>query len=129
MGRSTFATEKAPLPVGPYSQAVICNGIMYISGQIAIDPVSKKMINDSIEDETGMVMKNLKAIIEEAGATMNDVIKTTCYLADMKDFPAFNEIYGQYFAESPPARATIQAAALPLGARVEIDAIVAIADR
>jgi 2-iminobutanoate/2-iminopropanoate deaminase len=102
---------------------------MYISGQIAIDPVSKKMVNGSVEDETEIVMRNLKAIIEDAGAAMTDLIKTTCYLTDMKDFPAFNRIYSQYFKESPPARATVQAAALPLNARIEIDAVVAVPDR
>ena len=124
--KKIFLTEKAPKPVGPYSQAVIHKGIMYISGQIPLDPVSGELVRGTIEDETKRAFNNLKTIIEEAGATMGDVLRVSCYLADMEDFPRFNAVYATYFTDNPPARSTIQAAKLPLDVQVELDAIVAL---
>jgi len=124
--KKIFLTEKAPKPVGPYSQAVIHEGIMYISGQIPLDPVSGELVRGTIEDETETAFNNLKTIIEEAGATMENVLRVSCYLADMEDFPRFNAVYATYFTDNPPARSTIQAAKLPLDVQVELDAIVAL---
>jgi len=124
--KKIFLTEKAPKPVGPYSQAVIHEGIMYISGQIPLDPVSGELVRGTIEDETETAFNNLKTIIEEAGATMENVLRVSCYLADMEDFPRFNAVYATYFTDNPPARSTIQAAKLPLDVQIELDAIVAL---
>ena len=124
--KKIFLTEKAPKPVGPYSQAVIHKGIMYISGQIPLDPVSGELVRGTIEDETETAFNNLKTIIEEAGATMENVLRVSCYLADMEDFPRFNAVYATYFTDNPPARSTIQAAKLPLDVQIELDAIVAL---
>ncbi|UCE71121.1 MAG: RidA family protein [Nitrospiraceae bacterium] len=119
-------TETAPKPVGPYSQAVLHEGILYVSGQIPLDADSGELVRGTIEEETKAAMNNLKAIIEEAGATMEDVLRVSCYLADIEDFPRFNSVYARYFRQNPPARSTFQAARLPLDVQVEVDAIVAI---
>ncbi len=124
--KEIFLTENAPQPVGPYSQAVIHNGVMYVSGQIPLDPGTGELIRGTIEDETATVLNNLKVIVEGAGATMKDVLRVSCYLADMEDFPRFNVVYATYFTINPPARSTIQAARLPLDVQVEVDAIVAV---
>lgn len=116
-------TKKAPPAIGPYSQAVIGNEIMCVSGQLPIDPDSGAMAED-IKAQTEQSLKNLKAIIEEAGCNMSDVLKTTVYLADIGDFAAANEVYDSFFEKPYPARVAFQAAALPKGARVEIEAIV-----
>jgi 2-iminobutanoate/2-iminopropanoate deaminase len=121
-----FYTDKAPTPKGPYSQAVIHNGLLYVSGQIPVDSVSGSLVRGTIEEETETVINNLKIIIEEAGAGLKDVLKVTCYLADMEDFSRFNEVYKKYFQDDPPARSTIQAGKLPLDVQIEIDAIVAL---
>lgn len=124
--KKVFYTDKAPAPKGPYSQAVIHNGLLYISGQIPVSPVSGSLVRGTIEEETEAVINNLKLIAEEAGAGLKDVLKVTCYLADMEDFSRFNEIYKKYFQDDPPARSTIQAGRLPLDVQIEIDAIVAL---
>ena len=124
--KKIFLTDKAPEPVGPYSQAVIHNGIMYVSGQVPLDPQTGELISGTIEDETEAVLNNLRSIVEEAGATMEDVLRVSCYLADMEDFPRFNAVYAKYFTINPPARSTFQAARLPLDVQVEVDAIVAL---
>jgi 2-iminobutanoate/2-iminopropanoate deaminase len=124
--KKIFYTDNAPKPKGPYSQAVIHNGLLYVSGQIPVDPVIGTLIHGTIEEETELVLDNLKIIAEDAGASMEDVLKVTCYLADMDDFARFNEVYRKYFPENPPARATVQAARLPLDVQIEIDAIVAL---
>ncbi len=124
--KKIFLTEKAPKPVGPYSQAVIYDGVMYVSGQIPLDPQTGELVRGTIEDETEAVLNNLRTIVEEAGATMEDVLRVSCYLADMEDFPRFNVIYAKHFTSNPPARSTIQAAKLPLDVQVELDAIVAL---
>lgn len=116
-------TKKAPAAIGPYSQAVIGGGIMCISGQLPIDPESGDMPQD-IKAQAEQSLKNLRAIIEEAGCKMSDVLKTTVYLADIGDFASANEVYDGFFEKPYPARVAFQAAALPKGARIEIEAIV-----
>lgn len=125
-GKKIFSSEKAPQPKGPYSQAVTHNGVMYLSGQIPVDPVSGQLVRGTIEEETEAVLNNIRIIAEEAGAGLGDVVKVTCYLADMDDFARFNEVYRKYFTEQHPARTTIEAARLPLDVQVEIDAIIAL---
>ena len=115
-------TEKAPAAVGPYSQAVISNGMVYTSGQIAIDPAANAIVADTIEGQTEQVMKNLEAILDTAGSSFDKAVKTTCFLADMNDFAAFNEIYGKYFTNLP-ARSCVAVKTLPKGALVEVEVI------
>lgn len=119
-------TQDAPKPIGPYSQAVVAGGLMFVSGQVAIDPKTGNLIDGGVADQTEQVMKNLLAILKEAKLGVEHIVKATVYLADMAEFAAMNEVYGRYLGEHPPARSTIQAAALPkAGARVEIDLIAA----
>jgi len=122
--RQAFQTEHAPKPRGPYSQAIIHNEILYISGQGPVNPVTDTIVRGPIEKETRSTLDNLKAIIQQAGYTMEGVLKTTCYLSDMDDFDRFNKVYSEYFPVAPPARTTIEAAKLPMDITVEIDAIV-----
>jgi 2-iminobutanoate/2-iminopropanoate deaminase len=121
--KRVFYSKMAPRPKGPYSQAVIHRGLIYISGQVPVDPDTGLLVRGTIEEETEMVIRNIKLIVEEAGARMKDVLKTTCYLADLNDFERFNNIYKNYFLNDSPARTTIQAAGLPLNVQVEMDAI------
>ena len=114
-------TNHAPEPVGPYSQAIKVNGFLYCSGQIAINPSNNQFIDGTIEEQTEQVMKNIKAVLAEAGCDFSDVIKTTCFLDNMKNFSAFNEIYAKYFI-SKPARSCVEAK-LPKGAKVEVEVI------
>ncbi len=116
-------TDHAPKAIATYSQAVEVNGMLFISGQIAIDPATGKLIDGNIEDQTEQVMKNIGAILEEAGYSYRDVIKSTCLLSDMKDYPLMNVIYGKYYTADPPARAAFAASGLPLGALVEIETL------
>ncbi|MBR3866889.1 MAG: RidA family protein [Butyricicoccus sp.] len=116
-------TELAPKAVGPYSQAVMTKDMIYTSGQIPIDPAQGKIVAETIEAQTEQVMKNLKAVLATAGVGMDRIVKTTCYLADIADFAAFNGVYAQYFPENPPARSCFQVAALPMGAKVEVEVI------
>ena len=116
------ATEKAPAAIGPYSQAIICGDMVFTSGQIAIDPAAGDIVAKDIAGQTEQVMKNLCAVLAEAGTSMENAIKTTCFLADIADFAAFNEIYGKYFT-SKPARSCVAAKALPKGALVEVEVI------
>ncbi len=125
--RKTVQTEKAPAAIGPYSQAVRSGGFLFCSGQIPVDPATGKMVGGGIEVQTERVLKNLSAILESGGASLESVVKTTVYLADLSDFPAMNKVYGTFFRENPPARATIEAAKLPAGALVEIDAVASVA--
>lgn len=115
-------TEKAPKAIGPYSQAVEINGTLYISGQVPVNPETGN-IPEGIKAQTEQVMKNIGAILEEAGYTFNDVVKSTCLLSDMDNFQAMNEVYGSYYKENPPARAAYGVVKLPLGALVEIETI------
>ena len=126
MGRKVILTKNAPQPKGPYSQAILYNGILFISGQLPIDPKTDKPIRGTIEEETTRVLENIKAIVTEAGGDMNNILKMNCYLANMDDFQGFNHVYTSYFSSKSPARTTIQAARLSLDARVEIDAVVAL---
>ena len=119
-------TEAAPAAIGPYSQGVIVNGMLYTAGQIALDPATGQMATGDVREQTEIVMRNLTAVITEAGATWGDVAKTTVYLHDMAAFPVVNEVYGRWLGEARPARSTVQVSALPRGGLVEIDAIVAI---
>lgn len=123
--RKAISTDAAPKAIGPYSQAVsVSSGRMvFCSGQIPLDPVSGNMIEGDIQKQTERVMENLKAVLAADGMGLDQVVRTTIFLADMNDFAKVNEVYGRYFASNPPARATVQAAALPKGARVEIDCI------
>ncbi|HEY5653529.1 MAG TPA: RidA family protein [Pontiella sp.] len=117
-------TENAPAPIGPYSQAVKVCSLIYTSGQIPVDSKTGSMIEGGIREQSIQVLENLKAVLEGGGSSLDDVVKTTVFLADMRDFPELNAIYGEYFGtENAPARSTIQVAALPLGALVEIEAI------
>lgn len=125
-GKITFFTDKAPKPKGPYSQAIMYNGLLFLSGQIPVDPVTGLLVHGTIEEETETVISNIRIIAEEAGAGLVDVLKVTCYLADMDDFQRFNDVYSKYFKEDPPARSTIQAAKLPLDVQIEIEAIIAL---
>ena len=113
----------APRAIGPYSQAVRSGNFLFASGQIPIDPATGEFVAGGITEQTEQVMRNVSAILEAAGANLQQVVKTTVFLADMDDFTAMNEVYGRYFGEDPPARATVQAARLPRDARVEIEAI------
>jgi 2-iminobutanoate/2-iminopropanoate deaminase len=117
-------TTNAPQAIGPYSQAIVANGLLFTAGQIAIDPQTGRLVEGGLATQTERVLANLSAVLEAAGASWTDVIKTTVYLQDMADFPTFNEIYGRFIGDARPARSTIQAAALPRGALVEIDAVV-----
>lgn len=121
--RQAVATDHAPKAIGPYSQAVRAGHLLFVSGQVPIDPATGAIIDGDIAAQTHRVMRNLTAIVEAAGATMDDVVRCTVYLADMNDFAAMNEVYGSYFSQPAPARATIQAVRLPKDARVEIDVI------
>jgi 2-iminobutanoate/2-iminopropanoate deaminase len=121
--REAVSTSSAPLAIGPYSQAIRAGSLLFVSGQIALDPQTGKMVEGDLAAQTHRVLQNLGAILESAGASFDDVVRTTVYLADMDDFPAMNEIYGTYFSAPAPARATVQAARLPRDARVEIDVI------
>jgi len=117
-------TERAPEPIGPYNQAVKSGHLLYTSGQIPIDPTTGEMVPGGIREQAIQVLENLKAVLEAAGSTLDDTIKTTVFLADMADFPELNTIYAEYFGEdNAPARSTVQVAALPKGALVEIEAI------
>jgi 2-iminobutanoate/2-iminopropanoate deaminase len=121
--RQAVTTPDAPAAIGPYSQAVRAGALLFVSGQIAIDPATGSMEGGEVAAQTHRVLRNLAAILEAAGTSLDRVVRTTVYLADMDDFAAMNEVYAGYFASPAPARATIQAARLPRDARVEIDVI------
>ena len=119
-----ITTANAPQAIGPYSQGVVANGLLFTAGQIAIDPQTGRLVEGSFAEQTQRVLMNLSAVLEAAGANWGDVVKTTVYLHDMADFPTFNEMYGRHIGDARPARSTVQAAGLPRGALVEIDAVV-----
>ena len=116
-------TQLAPGAIGPYSQGILAGGFLFLSGQIPLDPATGQIVTGSIAEQTHQVLKNLGAVLTAGGAGYGDVVKTTVYLQDMADFAAMNEIYATYFSAPAPARATIQAAALPRGVKVEIDVV------
>lgn len=118
-----IATDGAPRAVGPYSQAIESGGLLFCSGQVGLDPASGSLVEGGLEVQAERALRNLGAVLEAAGLGYADVVKTTCFLADIADFRAFNEVYAGFFPEPPPARSTFAVAALPLGARVEIEAI------
>jgi 2-iminobutanoate/2-iminopropanoate deaminase len=122
-GWEIVATDAAPRAIGPYSQAVVIDGMVYTAGQIPLDPVTGEIVGKSTAQQAEQVLKNLAAILTSAGSGLDRVVKTTVYLIDMADFPALNEVYAKHFSTHKPARSTIQAAALPKAVRVEIDAI------
>jgi len=121
--KEIIQTANAPQAIGPYSQAVKAGGFLFASGQIPIDPNTGEFVSSGIAEQTEQVLKNLSAVLEAAGSSLERVVKTTVFLVDMTEFVAMNEVYGRYFKNQPPARATIQAARLPRDARVEIEAV------
>jgi len=121
--KEIIATDQAPRAIGPYSQAVRWGNFVFASGQIPIDPATGEFVAGGIAEQTERVLKNLTAVFEAAGVVMDQIVKTTVFLADLNDFTAMNEVYARFFKENPPARATVQAARLPRDAKVEIEAI------
>jgi 2-iminobutanoate/2-iminopropanoate deaminase len=119
----SIQTDRAPQAIGPYSQAIKANGFIFASGQIPLDPATMRIVEGGIEEQTGRVLDNLKAVLEAAGSSLDRVVKTTVYLADMGEFAAMNEIYAKYFGATKPARATVQVARLPRDVKVEIDVV------
>ena len=117
------STDNAPKAIGPYSQAVIADNVVYTAGQVALDPTSGELVGTSVAEQTEQVLKNIAAVLAASGASLGQVVKTTVYLADMADFSAMNDVYARHFGGHRPARSTVQAAGLPKGARVEIDAV------
>jgi len=125
--KKIIRTEKAPAAIGPYSQAVSAGGLVFVSGQIPLN-LEGEIAAGGVEEQTVQVLENLRAVLEAAGLGLEEVVRTTVYLRDLKDFNAFNEVYGRYFPESPPARACVEVSALPRGVRVEIAAVAARSD-
>ncbi len=121
--KNIISTDKAPKAIGPYSQAVEINGMLFISGQIPIDPGTGEIVKGGIKEQTEQVLKNIGAILEAAGYSFSDVVKSTVFLKDMNDFAGMNEVYARYYSDNPPARAAFQVARLPLDVLVEIETI------
>jgi 2-iminobutanoate/2-iminopropanoate deaminase len=119
----TISTDKAPGAIGPYSQAIKANGMVFCSGQIPIDPATGNFVSDVVAEQTEQVFKNLSEVLAAAGTSLEKVVKTTVFLADMNDFAEMNEVYSRFFTDNKPARATVQAARLPRDAKVEIECI------
>jgi 2-iminobutanoate/2-iminopropanoate deaminase len=124
MKKNVIHTDNAPKAIGPYSQAIEINNILYISGQLPLDPATGKIVEGGIKEQTHQVLKNIKAILKEAGYNTNDVVKTTCYLTDISHFAYLNEVYTEYFQHEYPARAVVSVKDIPLGALLEVEAIV-----
>jgi 2-iminobutanoate/2-iminopropanoate deaminase len=124
---TTVTADGAPKAIGPYSQAVIADGTVYLAGQIALDPRTNEVVGTTTAEQTEQALRNLAAVLNAAGSGLHLVVKTTVYLVDLADFPAMNEVYARHFRAHKPARATLQAVALPKGVRVEIDAIARVA--
>lgn len=121
--KETVSTDNAPGAIGPYSQAIKAAGMVFCSGQIPIDPATGEFVSGDVAEQAVQVLKNLSEVLKAAGSSLDNVVKTTVFLADMNDFAVVNEVYGRYFTDNKPARATVQAARLPRDARVEIDCI------
>jgi 2-iminobutanoate/2-iminopropanoate deaminase len=121
--RSVIATKQAPQAIGPYSQAIQANGLVFVSGQVAIDPATQQILEGDVKVQTDRVLKNLAAILDAAGSALGQVVKTTVFLKNMADFSAMNEVYGKYFTSAHPARSTVEVARLPKDVLVEIDVI------
>ncbi len=126
MIREVISTQQAPAAIGPYSQAIATDNLLFVSGQLPIDPTTGKMVDGDIGTRTRQIIKNATAIAKEAGTQLNRVVKTTIFLTDLADFQEVNKAYGSFFPEAPPARSTVQVAALPLGSNIEIEFILAI---
>lgn len=117
------ATDRAPKAIGPYSQGVIANGLLYTAGQVSLDPATMNLVDGDVRVQTERVMQNLDAVLKEAGTSFSRVVKTTCFLADMGDFAAFNEVYTKWFGDHRPARSTVAVKTLPRNALVEVDLV------
>ncbi len=128
MTRQRISTNGAPAAIGPYSQAIVVDGFLFSAGQAAFDPATGAVVEGGIEPETERVMANLSAVLDAAGASWHDVVKTTIFLTDMSDFATVNTIYGRFVGDPPPARSTVGVAALPKGARVEIEVVARLVD-
>jgi 2-iminobutanoate/2-iminopropanoate deaminase len=126
--RERIQTDKAPAAIGPYSQAIRAGGFVYVSGQIPIDPATGEFVKGGVGEQTERVLQNLAAVLEAAGSSLDKVVKTTVFLADMKEFAQMNEVYATFFSGAPPARATVAAAGLPRDARVEIEAVALVSE-
>ena len=126
--RERIQTENAPAAIGPYSQAIKAGGFVFVSGQIPTDPQTGQFVPGGIAEQTERVLKNLQAVLEAAGSSLDQVVKTTVFLADMKEFSGMNEVYATFFPEPPPARVTVSAAGLPRDARVEIEVIALVSE-
>ena len=124
--KKTISTERAPKAIGPYSQAIVHNGLAFLSGQIPLDPISGELVTGDIAAQTERVLQNIQGLLESCGASLGTVLKTTVFLKDMGDFSRMNEVYARYFPDNAPARSTVQAAKLPRDVMVEIDAIAAV---
>jgi 2-iminobutanoate/2-iminopropanoate deaminase len=127
--RKAIATNRAPAAIGPYSQGIVAGGFLFVSGQIPLDPETGKMVEGGIQEQTERVLANLREILQSAGAGMESVVRTTVYLTDLAEFAGMNQVYAKHFPGAPPARSTLQVAALPRGAQVEIDAIARVGER
>ena len=124
MALQRISTDKAPNPIGPYSQAIVAQGkFLYTAGQVAIDPATNQVLTGDIKEQTRQALKNVEAILKSGGASLKTVVKTTVFLKDMNEFAAMNEVYGEFFSESKPARSTVEVARLPRDVKVEIEAI------
>jgi 2-iminobutanoate/2-iminopropanoate deaminase len=124
MTRSIILTKQAPAPIGPYSQGIVAKGsFLFSAGQVALDPSTGQLVAGDVKTQTRQVMNNLRAVLQEAGSSMDRVVKTTVYLKDMNEFSMMNEVYGEFFPANPPARSTVEVARLPKDARVEIDVV------
>ena len=121
--RTIVATDGAPAAIGPYSQAIVANGLVFTAGQIPLDPETMKLVEGDITAQTERVMQNLAAVLAEAGSGFDRVVKTTCFLTDLDDFAAFNAVYGRFLGSNPPSRSTVQVAKLPAGALVEVECV------
>ncbi len=118
-----IATNEAPAAIGPYAQAKVAGEFLFTAGQIPLDPTTMSLVEGDISAQTEQVMRNLAAVLRAAGSSFDQVLKTTCFLADLNDFPAFNEVYGRFFPHDPPARSTVQVARLPLGSLIEVECV------
>jgi 2-iminobutanoate/2-iminopropanoate deaminase len=126
MEKKILFTESAPAAIGPYSQGVMAGNMLFVAGQVPIDPETAELVKGGIEEKTHQVIRNIRAIAEAAGSNLDRTLKTTVFLKNMDDFAAMNRVYGQYFTEKPPARSAIQVSGLPKGADIEIEAIIAL---
>jgi 2-iminobutanoate/2-iminopropanoate deaminase len=126
--KKIVSTDRAPKAIGPYSQAVVANGFVFVSGQVPLDPVTGQIVAGGIAEQTARVFENIRNVLEAAGSSLDQAVKTTVYLKDMGDFAPMNEVYARYFPANPPARATVEAARLPRDVRIEIDCIATAGD-